>query len=358
MKSLKDVLKNCEKAVILYHIDTDGICAAKIVSEALNRLNKEVINFFPTTPKLLESVDFQIGIKRNKPDLIIFVDVELKASNKLLKDNPDTIFLVFDHHNIDELPKGSNVLYFNPKIGNDYKFTPAAKIVFDEMNKVVDINDLDWVCAVGIIGDSGAPHHKSFVKNVMKKYNIKEEKDNNYFFDSFFGTLSNIINSGKIVKGNDGAQMALKILQESANPEEFHDKSYKLRDWSNKIEDYLKEVENNFEARKEAYEGLELFFYTFKPEYMIGSVLSTIVSFKHAHNTVIIFSKKNGITTINLRRQDKKYNMSELAKKAIKGLKKAGGGGHDVAAGGHVQTKDLNMFKRNIIIELKKMMKQ
>jgi hypothetical protein len=49
--------------------------------------------------------------------------------------------------------------------------------------------------------------------------------------------------------------------------------------------------------------------------------------------------------------------MGLLAKNSAKGLIKAGGGGHVPAAGGHVQTKDLNKLKNKIIQELKKMKK-
>ncbi len=356
--NLKELIKKSERIVLLYHIDTDGICSAKIISESLKRMGKEVVNYFPTTPKLINSNDFQIGIERSKADLIIIVDVELRKDSQLYKKNTDKNFIVFDHHGISELPEGDNVYYSNPKLEGDDVFTPAAKICFDEMSKIIKIDDLDWVSAVGIIGDSATPHHKTFVKKVMKKYKVKEEKDNKYYFDSFFGTLSNLINSGKIIKGNDGAQTSLRLLQEAETPKEFYDKAYKLREWSEKIEEYLQNTLIDFENKKEVYEKVDLLFYTYKPEYMIGSVLSTIVSFKYAHKTLILFSKKNGTTTINFRRQDKKYDMGLLAKNAVKGLRNAGGGGHDVAAGGHVQTKDLNMMKRNIIIELKKMMNE
>ncbi|PIX44638.1 hypothetical protein COZ55_00205, partial [archaeon CG_4_8_14_3_um_filter_38_5] len=124
-------------------------------------------------------------------------------------------------------------------------------------------------------------------------------------------------------------------------------------------EDYIENELLNFEQKKEEIKELDLIFYVFKPEFHVGSVLSTIASFKHSHKTVVLFSKKNAqTTTINFRRQDKKYDMGLLAAKSTEGLQNAGGGGHVPAAGGHIQTSDLNALKGKIINELKKMMKK
>lgn len=358
MNKLKKVLKNSKRAVLLYHIDTDGVCSAKLMSEALQRLNIQVVNYFPTTPKLLNSNDFQKGINRSDADLIIIVDVEVRENTSLVKNNKDKNIIVMDHHSIDEIPKHDNIIYINPKLEGVKDYTPAAKIVYDTINQIIDISDLDWVAVVGVIGDSAGNVFPDFVKKIMKKYKVKIGKDKKHFFDSFFGTLSNMINSGKIVKGNDGASTALKLLQDTKTPNEFYEHAYKLRDWNNKIEDYLERVKLDFEKEKEKVEGLDLYFFSFKPEFTIGSVLSTIIAFEKPHNTIIMFSKKNGVTTINYRRQDKKYDMGLLAKNSVKGLLRAGGGGHVPAAGGHIQTKDLNALKSNIIKEYKKLIKK
>jgi len=356
---LAKLLDNVSKAVVMYHIDSDGICSAKIMNEALHRFSIEVVDYFPATPKLLNSSDFQIGVDRSRPDIIIILDCYLSADSCLFKNNKDLKFLIIDHHDVKNIPSGDNVLYINPKLNNVKKYIPAAKIVFDTVKKLVEIDDLDWVSAIGIIGDSGAPQHKSFIQKVFEKYGLETGKDKKYFFDSFLGRLSNIVDTGKIVKGSDGANISLKVLQESGTPREFYEKAYQLRQWYDKVEDYIENELLNFEQKKEEIKELDLIFYVFKPEFHVGSVLSTIASFKHSHKTVVLFSKKNAqTTTINFRRQDKKYDMGLLAAKSTEGLQNAGGGGHVPAAGGHIQTSDLNALKGKIINELKKMMKK
>ena len=221
-------------------------------------------------------------------------------------------------------------------------------MVYDNLIKITDISKWDWVSCLGIIGDSAVPGHKTFVKKIFKKYKVKEGKDKDYFFDSEFGTLSNMLNGGKMINGNDGAMTAYKILEISNSPDDFFSRGFLLREWSNNIDDYIGETINDFEERKEVFKDIDLFIYVFNPRLKIGSVLSTIVSFKHPNKTVIIFSKKKSLTTISYRRQDKKVDMSELARKAVIGLH-GGGGGHIPAAGGHIQNIDFNKLKENII---------
>jgi single-stranded DNA-specific DHH superfamily exonuclease len=336
-------------------LDTDGVCSAKIVFESINRLQKEISDFFPSTSGNLDDDSLINGLKNAQPDLIIIVDDELRKNSRITKEFSCNI-LVIDHHSIQDLPTGKNITYFNPKIENNMIYTPACKICFDLFSKIVDINDLDWISAIGIISDSGAIHHKDFLKKVFEKYSQETKKDKDYLSDSFFGYLGDIINTGKVVKGNDGALMALRILRDSSTPQDFLENAYELRQLCDDVNSYLKEISLDFESRKESYENLDLYFYIFSPKYKIGSILSTIVSFKHPNKTVIIFSKKSRIISVSYRRQDKLVDMNELARQSVKGLKQAGGGGHIPAAGGHVQTKDLNILKRNIITTLKKML--
>lgn len=353
--TLKELIINAKKISLIFDLDTDGVCSAKIVFEAVNRMQKEISDFFPSASGNLNDDSLINGLKNAEPDLIIIVDDELRKDSLIVK-NFNCNIIIIDHHSIQDLPVGDNIHYFNLKIDNDLTYTPACKYCFDLFSEIVDIKDLDWVSAIGIISDSGAIHHKEFLKKVFSKYSQEIKEDKDYLSDSFFGYLGDIINTGKVIKGNDGALMALRILKDSSTPQNFLENAYELRQLCDEVNLYLKEMSLDFESRKEAYENLDLYFYTFNPKYKIGSILSTIVSFKHPDKTVIIFSKKSKIISISYRRQDKMVDMNLLARQSIKGLRRAGGGGHVPAAGGHVQANDLNILKRNIITTLRKML--
>ncbi len=353
IEKIRELIIHSKKIALIFDLDTDGVCSAKIVFEAINRMQKDIDDFFPSPSGNINDEPLINGLKNSNPDLLIIVDDELRKDSFIAK-NFNFNILVIDHHSIQDLPDKENIHYYNPKIFGDESYVPASKYCFDIFSKIVDINDLDWVACVGIIADSGAVHHKDFIKKVFSKYGEEPKIDKDYLSDSFFGYLGDIINSGKIAKGNDGSLLALKVLRDSSSPKDLLEKSFELRNLCDEINLYLKEVCEDFEAKKEEYKELDLFFYSFNPKYKIGSVLSTIVSFKHPNKTVVIFSKKPKIVSISYRRQDKLVDMNALARESIKGLKSAGGGGHIPAAGGHVQFRDLNMVKRNIISYLKK----
>ncbi|VVB75256.1 DHH family protein [Candidatus Tiddalikarchaeum anstoanum] len=356
MNKIEDFLKNAEKIIILFHIDTDGICSAKIVNESLKRLNKKVLDYFPTSPQLLKSKTFQIGIVRDNPDLIILVDISVDDDEPLIKNNKGRKFLIIDHHQVTKDLSNDNIIHINPKLSGDETYTPASKVCFDELNKVIDIEDLDWVSAVGIIGDTGGIFQKKFITKTLKKYKYAVKNDKDYFFDSFFGELSNIINSAKMCKGNDGAIKALKLIEESSTPNEFFEKAFELRMCNEQVEQYINDSVELFEKSKEYLKDLDLYFFTFSPKYLIGSTLSTILSFKYPAKTLVILTKKGNNTTVNFRRHDKTYDMGQLAKESVQGLKNAGGGGHIPAAGAHLQSKDVLTLKNNIMKKLGDMM--
>ncbi|MDD5500002.1 MAG: DHHA1 domain-containing protein [Candidatus Nanoarchaeia archaeon] len=355
--NLKDAIFEAKKIALVFDLDADGVCSAKIAYEALNRMQKNVEDFFPSPSGNLNDDSLINGIKNANPDLLIIVDDELRKDSKIAK-SFDFKIVVIDHHSIQDLPVKKNIHYFNPKINGDDSYIPASKYCFDLFSKFVDVEDLDWVAAIGIISDSGAPQHLEFLKKVFKKYSFNAGKDAEYFSDSFLAHLGEIINSGKVVKGNEGALKAFFALRDSADSKDFLQKSYELRQWHEQVNEYLQKVLEEFDLKKEAYNNLGLYFYSFNPKYKIGSILSNIASFKHPDKTVVIFSKKPRMVSVSYRRQDKKFDMNALARKSIKGLSGAGGGGHVPAAGGHVRAKDLNMLKRNIVRALKEAMEK
>ncbi len=355
LEKIKDFINSSEKIILLYHIDADGVCSAKIVHESLKKMNKEIMDYFPSSPKMIKSRGFQKGISKDDPELIICVDVPLIENEKIFENNKKKKFIVIDHHGISSDPNSENIVYINPKLDDDETYIPASKLCYDTFKKVCNVN-FDWVSAAGVIGDTGGLIHKDFVEKILKKYEYKKAEDDKYYFKTVLGEIAKIINSAKVFKGSDGAQKALRVIEECRTPEEFMNKSYELRMWKEKIDNYLNYILDDFEANKEEYPKINLAFYTFKPEYMIGSTLSTLLSFRHPHTNIIILSIKNGKTTVNFRRHDKKVSMNKLARESVRGLRNAGGGGHVPAAGAHLQTRDVNLFKRNVVRVLKKIM--
>jgi single-stranded DNA-specific DHH superfamily exonuclease len=77
-------------------------------------------------------------------------------------------------------------------------------------------------------------------------------------------------------------------------------------------------------------------------------MVSTIVSVRNPHNTILIGKVKDDGFQISARRQDKKKNMSELLKELVAGFEGSNAGGHVPAAGARILLKDKEEFKKRV----------
>ena len=121
-----------------------------------------------------------------------------------------------------------------------------------------------------------------------------------------------------------------------------------------KYKKYVKaEIEywqSNVRRLAEFYPKQDLIFDFIKPKYQIKAAISTIMSYKYPHKTVIIAQDMNkGVVHVSARRRDNKVAVNNLLEKATHSLKDASGGGHSTAAGGILKAKDIFAFKENVL---------
>jgi single-stranded DNA-specific DHH superfamily exonuclease len=82
----------------------------------------------------------------------------------------------------------------------------------------------------------------------------------------------------------------------------------------------------------------------------IASALINRISSKRENCTIVIAQQNSsGMIGLHARRQDRKIAVNELLEKAVKGLKNASAGGHVPAAGGKIQAKDLEKFRKKVL---------
>ena len=121
-------------------------------------------------------------------------------------------------------------------------------------------------------------------------------------------------------------------------------KQEKLKIWSEKVDNYLAELLNDFEKNAEKFG--DVYFFEYLPKYNVGSALSTIISLKKSNKTVIIMNMSGDKIKINFRRQDGKENMNKLAQFATQGI--GSGGGHAKASGGIIEGEMKEVFKQRV----------
>ncbi|HEY3373681.1 MAG TPA: hypothetical protein VGK02_01270 [Candidatus Aquicultor sp.] len=159
-----------ERAGILYHGDADGITACAIIFEALERLGAGSIVAIPLGRGLNPfSPQTRTDLEDAKLSSLIVVDSGSRAGE--IPAGAPT--LVIDHHPPVGVPQVD--VFFSTYSENPAP--PASLAAFGVCNEAVGFGDLDWVAAIGVVGDLGPKAPFSIVADAFKKYGRKNITD-------------------------------------------------------------------------------------------------------------------------------------------------------------------------------------
>ncbi|MCL5018020.1 MAG: DHHA1 domain-containing protein [Candidatus Parvarchaeota archaeon] len=346
-KEVLDFIKNNDNFSIFYHLDSDGIISAVILSEAIEKLGKSVYAF-----RVSNYEDFEKGI-----DMSYFSDNVILCDMQPTKDFIERLssrkLCVIDHHEV--IDQGSSV-YINPKMWGDNTYTPCSLLMYKLFDDIVP--ELDWVAAIGLIGDSGGKVNGSFIKGVAKKYSVKL-KDDEYLSDNDFGLASNMINSMTLEYGRSGAEEAVGIIK-SSNSLKGLLENHRLISASTNANKELGLLREYFENRKELYDELVYFLDVDPTKKRYSSTLITPVSLeKGYYGKIIVFMTKINSHTlrVNIRANGVNIKLPQVLRETFKNIRGTGGG-HDMAAAAAIRPQDENKFKSLFLEEAKKNINQ
>lgn len=332
-------VKNAYAIDVAFHIDADGLTAAAQFIKWLKSQGKK----YNLVTGSAQKMGKQSFYKKLKNELVVFIDLPADDyADELYKLNNRANIVIIDHHKLINDLNSKSIVQFNPKLMGIKDYCPASKMVYDL------IGGIDWMACIGIIGDYGGKYWRKFIDNCLKKHGLKPCKEENCF-DTEFSYYNELINAAGMVKGDEGSLEALEALVDSSDYNDFRSRCSKLVGWYDEVNDYISDLEDEFDKRKEEHKDLGLVFYEInKPKYRVGSALSTRISTKHPSKTIVLLINKGLVVNVNLRRQDGLVDVALLAKSAVLGLDKASGGGHKKAAGATLKSSDLIDFKEAI----------
>ncbi|PTD93605.1 recombinase RecJ [archaeon SCG-AAA382B04] len=166
---IKEEIKDHKKALVVSHIDTDGLCAAGIISKTLKREN------IRHNVKFVKSLD-EKSIKKigeTKTPLVIFTDLGSGNFDTLTQFSKNTVIL--DHHEpISQKTNLDNTYQLNPHLfgvdgaselsgsGTAFFFSRA----FSKKNE--DLADLAIIGGVGDLQDSKFGKLKGLNRKILK----------------------------------------------------------------------------------------------------------------------------------------------------------------------------------------------
>jgi single-stranded DNA-specific DHH superfamily exonuclease len=340
-------LKDAKKAVIVFDTDGDGIGSAVILAKSMKRA-------FNVSPKAIPRDHSSSLLSKEmmrkisgKFDLIIFLDMAVDDNPKdvamLAKDSK---IIIIDHHQVQKdmnsgVVANLNSSFWQKKIPS-HKYC-TSKIVYDLASSFMDVDDMDWLAALGIINDKAEGAWEDFLNGVYGRVRISPRQ---------LETVNNMISSSYQFSKNKDLMVSFDACLEAISPFDIlnarTENARRLKAFYDVIQGEIESIVKNWREKAEIDEEKKLIILEIDTKFSISSTISTILSFDNPHYTVMVARKSKSGVSISLRRQDKKVDCSKLAKKLIAGLENASGGGHVPAAGIKIMGKDWKILRKRI----------
>ena len=340
-------IKSDDKTCIVYHADSDGVSSAVIIAKLIKTQTQNGINHMYYWDNISRLGGLLNEIKLNMPDKLIFLDISADQLKGIKRFEQHSDILIIDHHKLYRDVNSIKTILIKPQM-IDPKARPegycCSKLCYDLGNELADMNDLDWVAAIGILGDSCYDHWKLFVDHTLQKYGLSNRPD---IYKTKLGQSAELI-FYSIAHDIKNAMLCYDLLYSSKSPNSRQISS-KLSRYKKEIEDEISYWDSNVKKLAEKYPNLDLIIDLIKPRYFINPAIIKNVSLKNPHKTIIIAQDMN-LDTLNIsaRRADNRIALNELLEKSVKNLEGANAGGHINAAGATIKKRDFFKFKENI----------
>ena len=341
-----DFLRSGNSFSIFYHTDGDGVTSAAILAKAINAMGKDVYAYRPTNYEDFENLDLS---EFNNNIIICDMFVKERDLKRFKKYN----LCIIDHH---ELINPGEIVYINPKMWGDDKYTPCSLLMYRLLREYCD--DSLWIAAIGVVSDSGGRDNPEFIKEAAKRYDIKLKEDV-FLYDNDFGCASSTISAMQIHAGRNGLEDVLDNLLVANSIEELINNP-RLKKIRIEIARHFKDITEKFEKEAETSDQFIYFFEINGPKSRYSTSVATALSHTPKYyDKVIVFIRKIGGNNVrfNIRTNDKRIKLPAIFREIFKTIE-GEGGGHDPAAGCTVKAEDkdrfISAFKECIYSSLKK----
>lgn len=344
-------IKTNETVLIVYGHDSDTVCSAAILFKLLKRLG-----ISPKTLNLelnftITKVDLE-RIEKIKPKRILIPDIaqiDQKIINSLRKFSQ---VLIIDHH----VPvKYSGVTYCNPRNFKNTAYIPVTYLSYQIYKNILSKTDVDWIAGIGTLGDHAVKNCldlffelKGRRKELVGDVEFVDEK---LFDGTEIGKLTKVIDSGRVVKGREGAKLAFEILVESRG---YND----ILNWRTKkakiLHKYFEFVSYEFNRLLEDFFKSnrrigKLIVFEIKSRVKIKSSFAGYLPQFFDDEIILVYQKDGKFFDISLRRgKNVKTDLGILVGKVAKAIPNSTGGGHPAAAAARIPVRYFKKFVSGI----------
>lgn len=162
-------IPNGAKIVAITDVDADGVCAGVVFEALMNRLGYAIELILPDRQRNVWTAENKAFVQLKNPDFLFALDLGCR-DEKVLEGVP-TCFI--DHHR----PEGvleSDILI------SGYTWNPIPNtswMVYEIGSQLTDLEDVDWVAAIGTFSDLGEKAPWPMLDSARKKYTAKWLKE-------------------------------------------------------------------------------------------------------------------------------------------------------------------------------------
>ncbi|MDI6825899.1 MAG: DHHA1 domain-containing protein [Candidatus Aenigmarchaeota archaeon] len=360
---IEDIIKKVEstnKICLVHHDDCDGSTSAALFSILLHNLIGDYPILFPISG--VEYVNRRLinSLKMMNPDFVFVFDLTVDPEDL-------NIFkgLILDHHIFMGIRQREEMPYLNPRSfeEKDEKVPPVSYMTYKILNNFFPQEKVAWIAAIGITED----HRVDLCKDVFEK--VKEENpellkidtiDQESVEKSFYGEFWDMVRSGRMVRGTEGAKTAVFALIECKDrPDKFINgltqHSSVLRKFYEKLTHETQNCLKNVEKRGLFLKRERVIIYEQGRVKMRGmtSFLADKIRQRYPSWIAYVINKEYGKRkskiSIRLEQKNRDENLVEIIEKIKEKIPTVKGGGHKSAVGVILDLEDVFEFEKEFL---------
>lgn len=342
IKEIKEHLDKAQNPIFFFDNDPDGLCSFLILQRYIGKGKGVAVRSFPGL-----NAEYFRKVKELNADYVFILDKPVVGKDffeEADKNNIPTVWI--DHHEISQKDVPSFVYYYNPIFNKEKTNEPVTFLCYQVSKKKEDL----WLNIVGCIADKFVPEDYEDFKKIYPDLSVNSKDAFDIFYKAQIGKVARIF--GFALKDRTTNVVAmLKFLVKVSTPYEVLEEGSKNYGMHKRFQQIDKKYKKLLEKAMEIDNADDkLLFFQYGGDMSISSELSNELSYRFPGKIIIVVYVSGVKANISVRGK----KVREIVLKAISGLENASGGGHEDAVGAQVKVEDLEKFRNNLEIFIKK----
>lgn len=363
MKRITTILKKIEKdekICVIHHDDSDGCSSAALLSIIVQNSINEYPIFFPVAGSENVKKSLMNKLKTLKPDHVFVFDVMVRPMEL-----SGFKGFILDHHIFKDVEQRKDMPYLNPRSfeKEENEVVPVSYIMYKVIEKLFTSEKVAWMAGIGVTEDHRVDTCKDLFEDVKDEnpelLKVKEINQRDVE-SSLFGELSDMIRSGRMVKGVEGARTATLALVECKDrPDKLINgltqHSLALRRFYERFTHETQGCMRDVERRGTFVQDKKVVMYEQKRSRLSGmtSFVADEIRKKFPEWIAYVINKQHrkGEAKISIRLEQNKRseNLASIIENIKGELPSVKGGGHKAAVGVVLNLEDASSFSRKFL---------